>query len=226
MDLLLSHVLNSKLFQSMNNTFYGQFKPKVDQTIKEYFQNKQSGNCIEIGSVDGISYSNTYHFEKIGWNCLCVEPVISSYNKLKQNRKNTLNYAISDKNCDNEDFNLITIDNVEQPHSAISGLVLDEKLLNDLKRHYNLKKETVKVSTRRLDWCIDNHFKYDTIDFISIDTEGSELDVLKSFDVNSYNITLLIIENNYNDSLVENYLNENGWKKDKRLFVNDFYIKS
>jgi FkbM family methyltransferase len=210
---------------NMNNTFYGQFEPKVDRTIKEYFPNQNIGNCIEVGSVDGISYSNTYHFEKIGWNCMCIEPVTSSFNVLKQNRKIALNYAISEKNADNENFNLITIDNVEQPNSAVSGLILDEKLLNDLKRQYSLKEEVIKVSTRRLDWCIENFFNHDTIDFISIDTEGSELDVLKSFDVNSYNTKLLVIENNHNDSIIESYLNQKGWKKDRRLFVNDFYIK-
>jgi hypothetical protein len=76
-----------------------------------------------------------------------------------------------------------------------------------------------------LDWCIENHFRHPIIDFITIDTEGTELDVLKSFDVNKYNIKLLVVENNFNDPYVENYLADKMWVKDKRIEVNDFYIR-
>jgi hypothetical protein len=48
----------------MYNIFYGQFDPKIDQTIKEYFLNQSTGNCIEVGAVDGISCSNAFHFEQ------------------------------------------------------------------------------------------------------------------------------------------------------------------
>lgn len=206
----------------MSEKFYGQFG--TDKYIKEYFPNKNNGVCIEVGAVDGRYISNTLHFEEIGWDVLCIEPIPEYFNQLKGNRSLSLNYAISDIHSDSEEFTLITMNNNNK--SSISGLKVDNRLI-DTHIQYGLdpKLETIQVKSRRLDWCIENYFNHDTIDFISIDTEGNEIDVLKSFDVNKYNITLLVVENNYNDPEIEEYLNNKGWIKDKRIEVNDFYIK-
>jgi len=64
-----------------------------------------------------------------------------------------------------------------------------------------------------------------SVDFVSIDTEGTELNVLKGFDLVKYNPKVLLIENNYNDTDVEEYLKDFGYIKVKRNYVNDFYIK-
>jgi FkbM family methyltransferase len=203
--------------------FFGQFSPPVDFHIREYFKNEEEGVCIEIGAVDGHYLSNTLHFELSGWDCLCIEPIPQYFEKLKQTRKKCLNYAISSDEKDKVKFNLITIGH---NLSSISGLDLDYRLIETHKKlGLNPIIGEIEVQSKRLDWCIENYFNHEKIDFISIDTEGSELDVLKSFDVNKYNIRLLVIENNYNDSDIENYLNNLGWIKDKRIEVNDFYIK-
>ena len=175
----------------MSENFYGQFE--TDKFIKEYFPESKTGNCIEIGAVDGKFMSNTLHFEELGWNVLCIEPIPEYYNDLKLIRKNTLNYAISDDNVDDIPFTVVTM--INNNKSAISGLKVDERLITThINYGLNPVSETILVKSRRLDWCIENHFNHDTIDFISIDTEGNELDVLKSFDVNKYDIKLLIIE--------------------------------
>ena len=138
--------------------------------------------------------------------------------------ENSINFAVTSENIDGIPFTEVTL--IDNNKSAISGLKVDDRLI---KLHQdsglNPTQKVINVNGRRLDWCIENFFNHKTIDFISIDTEGSELDVLKSFDVNRYNTKLLIIENNYNDSEIEIYLNEKGWVKHKRIEVNDFYIK-
>ena len=63
------------------------------------------------------------------------------------------------------------------------------------------------------------------IDFISIDTENTELNVLKGLDLDKYNVKLLVIENNFNEPMIEEYLTKFNYIKIKRLVVNDFYIK-
>lgn len=206
----------------MNMNYYGQFG--TDRIIEEYFPNKLNGNCIEVGAVDGEFGSNTLHFEELGWKALCIEPVPSNFDKLKSKRKLSLNFAITTENIDNLEFTEVTLS--DNNKSAISGLKIDEKLFK-LHQDYGLSptKQVINISGRRLDWCIENFFNYETIDFISIDTEGTELDVLKSFDVNKYNTKLLVIENNWNDPEIEQYLNERGWRKDKRIEINDFYIR-
>jgi len=205
--------------------YYGQFNPPMDKIIEEYFPNQEVGNCIEVGAVDGVFISNTLYFERLGWNVLCLEPIPDYYEQLRKNRKLALNYAVSDINSDDSVFTIVTMNNQNQ--SSISGLAIDGRLIDDhIALGLNPKKKEIKVRSRRLDWCIDNYFNVDSIDFISIDTEGNELEVLKSFDVNKYNIKLLMVENNYNEPSIEKYLNGLGWKKDQRVEVNDFYVKN
>lgn len=212
--------------------FYGQFD--TDKIIFErYFPNPNYiGNCIEVGAVDGIELSNTLFFEQRGWECLCIEPQpgFQFFDSLAKNRKIAVNCAISSEEKDDAEFTIIYL---KFPNtsgfiqcSGISGLHVD---INLLQRYIDfgceVKKQTISVQTKPLKWCIENHFNKNPIDFISIDVEGSELDVLKSFDINAYNTKLMIIENNDNDSNVENYMKERGWRKDLRIEVNDFYVK-
>ena len=63
------------------------------------------------------------------------------------------------------------------------------------------------------------------IDFISVDTENTELDVLKGIDLNVYNVKLFVVENNFNEPFCEEYLRQYGYKKIHRIAVNDFYMK-
>ena len=63
------------------------------------------------------------------------------------------------------------------------------------------------------------------IDFISIDTEGTELDVLKGFNFDKYVVKLFIVENNYNDENIEIFMREQGYVKHQRYKINDFYFK-
>ena len=61
--------------------------------------------------------------------------------------------------------------------------------------------------------------------FISIDTEGTELDVLKGLNLDKWDISLLVVENNFEDSNISDYLLTQGYYKDARWKINDFYIR-
>jgi FkbM family methyltransferase len=202
--------------------YYGQFE--TDKYISEYFPQDYVGNCIEVGAVDGIELSNTYRFELMGWDCLCIEPQLGAgyFDGLAQNRKKFLNFAISSTVADDVTFNAVSLN--DMPANAISGLEIDQKLLEQ-HAYLNPKVSQTSVSTRRLDWCIEEYFNHETIDFMSIDVEGTELDVLNSFDINAYNTTLYVVENNWNDTDIEIFFVERGWRKDKRIVVNDFYVR-
>ena len=106
----------------------------------------------------------------------------------------------------------------------MSGLEVDEKLLESHSHliHDNYK---IKVPVRRLDSILEEVEFTKDIDFISIDTEGTELDVLKGIDLDVWNVKLLVVENNHNDSIIENYLHDYGYIKDRRYKVNDFYMR-
>lgn len=203
--------------------YYGQFD--TDRFIEEYFPENYVGNCIEVGAVDGIHLSNTYMFELKGWNCLCIEPQpgFGYFDSLRSNRSNALNFAISSISADDVSFNVVSLN--DSPSNAISGLSVDQRLM-DQHAHMNPSVNEISVSTRRLDWCIENYFNHETIDFISIDVEGTELDVLDSFDINAYSTRLIVVENNFESADIEIFFAMRGWKKDKRVAVNDFYVRN
>jgi hypothetical protein len=79
---------------------------------------------------------------------------------------------------------------------------------------------------KTLDTILKSYPALDKIDYISIDTEGTELEVLKGFDIAKWMPKLMVIENNFNDPQIEEYLTTFGYTKVKRLVVNDFYLKN
>ena len=201
--------------------YYSQFGE--DRILEEYFGKDYKGGCIDVGASNGVSINNTKHFEENGWHCLCIEPVPTFYDQLKINRSNTLNYAVSP--IDGKlDFTIVYLNG--EPGEACSSLIVDETLIQNFKNMgFVVTLEKITVESRTLDYCVENFYKHNKIDFISIDTEGTELDVLKSFSIEKWNPTLFVIENNFNDPDIEIYLNLFGYKKIRRLEVNDFYIK-
>lgn len=199
--------------------FYGQFRE--DEYVNNFFEENYIGICIDVGAYDGISGSNTFFFENKGWDCLCIEPVSESFNNCKNIRKKCLNLCVSDYNCDDINFNVVTVN--ETNKSAISSLKIDERLIESHKNIIN-QIDTVKVNVRKLDTILNELNFPNIIDFISIDTENTELDVLKGLTIENYDIKFFIIENNFNEIFIEEYLKTKNFIKINRLGVNDFYI--
>jgi FkbM family methyltransferase len=206
--------------------YYGQFLD--DKLIEEYFDSNYIGGCIDVGATNGIDINNTRYFEEKGWYCLCIEPNPNSFSQLKNNRANSLNFAISNFNKDLVDFTVVNLNRgSNEDEGAISSLIIDDKLMQQHKdMGFNITTKDIKVSTRTLDYCIEKYYKFDKIDFLDIDTEGTELDVLKGFNINRWQPKLIVVENNYNESFVEDYLKTFNYIKDKRVGVNDYYIKN
>jgi len=203
--------------------YYGDYNPQVDKLISEYFGGEYIGGCIDVGSNDGITASNTKHFEDRGWYCLCIEP--NKNHNLWRNRKNTLDFAISNINKDNDIFNVV---NYNDHEISTSSLRIDERLI-ELEKSIGNNNPVItqtNVNTRTLDHIIENYYKYGKIDFISIDTEGTELDVLMGLNLKKYRPKLLVVENNFNDPQIEDHLKKYDYIKDKRVEANDFYIRS
>lgn len=198
--------------------FYGQHKE--DYYLSLLFP-IDDGICVEIGAYDGQSLSNTYYFEQKGWRCLCIEPIPLSFEKCSNIRNECVNCCISDIDGDNKEFNVFHIgDNL----CAISSLKPDKRLIDS---HQDIiTNQTIYYLKVRSCNSLFSEINFPKkIHFISIDTENTEFDVLKGLDLCTYDIKLLLIENNYNEPFFENYLKTYGYTKIMRLEVNDFYMK-
>jgi FkbM family methyltransferase len=152
---------------------------------------------------------------------LCIEPIQSAFDKCAKVRTHAVHCCISAEDGEDRDF---TIFHLDKNLCAISSLEPDERLI---KSHTNMitNKTVERVKVRSLTSLLDEINFSKHIDFVSIDTENTELDVLKGIDFNKYDITVLVIENNFNEPFCEEYLKQFGYKKMYRLAVNDFYIK-
>jgi len=200
---------------------YSQFGE--DRIMSKYFNDEYKGVCVEVGAADGISGSNTYYFENKGWKTLCIEPIPEAFNKCNSIRKHSLNYGVSNYNNDNMDFFVVCLNGDNT--SAISSLQVDERLINS---HASLISniEKISVEVRTLDYIFNEIDFPKDIDFISIDTENTEFDVLKGLDLNIYNVKFFIIENNFEDPHIEQYLITQKFTKFFRNAVNDFYVNN
>ena len=175
-----------------NEKFFSQ--AGQDKIIKNhFFQNNKNGFFIEIGAYDGIIGSNCCHFEKfLNWEGIAIEASKIQYDKLKNNRKcKTVNKAISNKIKDVEFVEVIG------GLTQMSGINNENntaiEIINNNKKS---KTKISKITTTTFEEEIKSNLE---IDYLSIDIEGEELDLLKSIDFNKYTIKVISVENNVPD---------------------------
>ncbi len=192
-----------------------------DLIALDLFGFKRKGVFIEAGACDGILNSNTFLLEKnYEWTGLLVEPINEYYVQLEQNRDViTSNVAISQVNNKQLDF-LIT---ANKDLSTLKGYE-DNDYHSENRKNYNIKK----VLTKTLGQLIIENLQNIEIDFLSLDTEGSEFDIIKSLDFLNHRINVICVEHNFNTNrdLIHNHLLENNYKKLYFPFlqIDDFYI--
>jgi len=181
------------------NKFYSQYKQ--DQVVfNKFFSTKKEGFFLEIGADDGLRFSNCAFFEKtLGWKGIAVEARDSAYDKLIKNRDCIcVNTVLSDKK-EIADFQELSGYGI-----GLSGLVNKycprhkERISCEIKNPNHKGSLIKKVQTTLLSDLLEKHGVVN-IDFLSIDTEGSELDILKTVDFDKYNIDVITIEDNYDD---------------------------
>lgn len=204
--------------------FYSQYKQ--DKWLYDnYFKNKKKGVFLEIGADDGVDKSNTKFFEDNGWEGMCIEPSPKRFKLLKENRNCICeNYAVSDS------IGEVDFMDIGGWGKGLSGIIdkyspeHKNRIESEITHPLNDGREIVKVRTELLNNLLDKHKMYD-IDFCTIDTEGGEFDILKTLNLDKYNINIIIVENNYRDSLVNELLKSKGYKKIHKLTIDDVYIK-
>jgi FkbM family methyltransferase len=182
--------------------YYSQWKQ--DYYMNEViFKNKSNGFFVDIGAHDGISFSNSYYFEKnLGWKGICIEPHPVVFEKLKQNRYCYLeNVAISNEN---KEMKFLKIDGAPE---MLSGLVdnYDPRHIERIGKEAILDGgsiDIINVQCVSLSSLLDK-YNVQEVDYLSIDVEGAELSILKGIDFNKCLIKYITIEDNYPDTSQE-----------------------
>jgi FkbM family methyltransferase len=168
---------------------------------------KEPGYFVEFGACDGVYLSNTFLLETYyGWSGLLVEPS-KHYNKvLRQKRTAQIDeLCVSDKSGDTVKF--LEIPNLQ----GLSGI--EQHAYYDT--HTDIRKEIgveYDVNTISLNDLLDKHNCPDVIDYISVDTEGSELSILQNYDF-SRKFKVISVEHNetFNRGPIEEIFRDNGY---------------
>ena len=163
-----------------------------DKMIKKnFFDGKKNGFFIEIGAYDGISGSNCYHFERfLNWDGIAIEPSNIQFEKLKKNRKcKVLNNAISNEVKEVE-FIEVTEGLTQMSGINDSSFERNFKIISNNRAS---KTDSTKLKTITFDDIVP---KNKDIDYLSIDIEGGEMNLLKSIDFQANSIKVISVENN------------------------------
>lgn len=183
---------------------YGQDK-FVSHTL---LNGMQHGTFIEIGANDGITYSNTCYMErKLNWNGIAIEPLPKSYEQLKKNRTCT-----TIQGCVSNQKGQVEFLAIEGYAEMLSGIIdkYDKKHTKRIKKELNKyggEKEVISVDCYTMNEIAEEH-GISRVDYMSIDTEGGEFEILKSIDFKKLNVQILSVENNYRSLSLIKFMKE------------------
>lgn len=192
-----------------------------DAFLWDLFADREGGFFIEAGAFDGYSFSVSYAFECVGWSGLLVEPIPAHAAACAARRPHsrTVQGALSRPGAPNTaEFTIVGAGEM------LSYLNLSDGHRQRLAREGDLKPTRVKVPVSTLDSLLASHSG--PIDFVVLDVEGGETDVLLGFDVARWRPRALLIEDNSmgKDGAVAEALAPFGYRRVATIEFNDLYL--
>tara|TARA_Y100000590_G_C15694561_1_gene1004637 strand:- start:674 stop:1411 length:738 start_codon:yes stop_codon:yes gene_type:complete len=232
-DFILQEYYTYKI---KKQNYYGHHE--LDKKLKKYL-NYESGFYIELGANDGITQSNTYYFEKnMNWNGLLIEPINEKYLRCKKNRskknffynKACVGFNYKSKKIKIIYSNLMSSLNDKNIYQTVDPMEHTKKGEIYLKESEKKKEFIVEATT--LTQILDDIKAPLMIDFLSLDVEGTEIEVLNGINFEKYKFKFILIESNNNDEEIIGLLKNLNYsfieKISKRdlLFKNIFYLNN
>lgn len=182
---------------------------------------KQGGFFVEFGAANGIDLSNTYLLEKhFAWRGILAEPARCWHSALAENRSCHI-----ETDCVWRDSNA-TLIFTEAGAGELS--TISSYASSDL--HSRARKAGTKYSVRTISLMdlLDRYRAPRVVDYLSIDTEGSEYEILEGFDFSAYQFRVITCEHNFSPQREQMHalLTRNGYhrKLEKYSAYDDWYV--
>eukprot|EP00451_Oxyrrhis_marina_P016067 CAMPEP_0204327956 /NCGR_PEP_ID=MMETSP0469-20131031/13005_1 /ASSEMBLY_ACC=CAM_ASM_000384 /TAXON_ID=2969 /ORGANISM="Oxyrrhis marina" /LENGTH=344 /DNA_ID=CAMNT_0051310271 /DNA_START=34 /DNA_END=1065 /DNA_ORIENTATION=- len=195
-----------------------------------FYRGRKDGIFVEIGANDGKDDSHTFFFEQqMGWRGVCLEPLPDAFARLEGNRplcKNEMVAACSSAGVkpfvqlDSPVPGLDQLSGLQETYDPRHLKSIDEKL-----KKFGGTKTVIDVTCVLINEVLARH-KLTNIDVMIVDTEGSELSILKTLDFDSYRVSTLVVENNFNETGVRDFLATKGYRRVAQVDVDDIYTVS
>ena len=189
--------------------------------IRKFFNNIKNGVCVEVGSNEPVSIcSQSLHLEeKLDWQCILIEPIPNLAKKAINSRPKAIVCEVACTSPNNLETMILNIP-LDKNNIEITGHASLEK--NSDEHNYD-SHNTIEVKTDTLTHVLQSR-KINKIDFLSIDVEGTEMDVLLGLDFNFYQPQLILLEDKHLYLKKHFFLKQNGYRLVQRLNRNCWYI--
>jgi len=191
------------------------FQSQIFQDIFASFVvgNKYEKTFLEFGATDGFNLSNSLILENsFDWKGALAEPSLQWHEALKKNRKNSkiITKCIWKESGKKLDFFMSDFGEL----SSLKDFVESDKVSIPNNAEARLKSgKTISVETISLNDVVKEYFNSNCPSYISIDTEGSEYEILKAFDLDNFKPKVFTIEHNHteNESKIDELLIKKGY---------------
>lgn len=195
-----------------NNCLNSESKSQLQQDLVALFVHSlfsnDPGYFVEFGATDGRSYSNTYSLEKsFRWSGILAEPATTWHRELAINRSCEIDYrCVWSSDGESLLFNEVN----EAEYSTVESFSN-----SDYHTAIRRKGHSYFVQTVMLETLLREHEAPKVISYLSVDTEGSELEILQSFNFDAYKFNFISVEHNYseNRTKVHELLVQNGYER-------------
>jgi FkbM family methyltransferase len=189
------------------------FGDELDAELKsQFFEGAFHRFFVEVGAYDPVRFSQTWQLEQLGWSGILVEPNPEKASILRQKRTASVYEAA----CSSR---------------ANSGMLLPfyiagmySSLLSKSVTAGVVPTHSITVRARTLDDILVEAGAPSPVDFISIDVEGCEIEVLDGLDLNRWCPRLLVVEDLVMNLRLHRYLCARGYRWFRRVALNGWYV--
>ena len=188
-----------------------------DQYVNFFFKDVQKGIYLDVGCFHPYMYSNTCLLHKKGWTGINVDINQTSIDLFNIARPKDINLCTTiDEN--KRKFTMY----YDDPFSPVN--TLDKNFYENLKESFFKNKKILSVQSKTIKEIIEISKIENKVDFINIDVEGSDYDILKQIDLKKLKVKLVSIETHNVDGsasknvdLISRFLEKNNFSIYKRI---------
>jgi FkbM family methyltransferase len=187
-------------------------RPEREKLLVREFFGDSKGFFSEVGANDPRQGSQSWHLEQAGWTGILIEPQPDLADLLRAVRSAKV-FAVACSSPQNAGQKLTL--HVAGPMSSLDRARMAPGALPE---------KSIEVPVRTLDDILAEAGAPAPLDFLSIDVEGHELEVLSGFDFARWRPRLFLIEDHVSDLTKHHYLRGVGYRLVRRTDNNGWYV--